>query len=143
MATVDEGIIYIKHMLNITIPRGKMEDVMDMAKENVIAWRMAASESANKELTSTHPICLGLALNFSVACHLAKHAFDEAISELETLSEESYKDNTLIMQLLRDNLTLWSSDFPEDGCIPYPSDMLYTQKVNEVPIFSLMEMFEC
>jgi hypothetical protein len=49
------------------------------------------------------------------ACHLAKQAFDEAIAELDTLSEESYKDNTLIMQLLRDNLTLWTSDLQEDG----------------------------
>jgi 14-3-3 protein epsilon len=73
------------------------------------------------ELPPTHPIRLGLALNFSVfyyeilnspdrACNLAKQAFDEAISELDTLSEESYKDSTLIMQLLRDNLTLWTSD---------------------------------
>jgi 14-3-3 protein epsilon len=38
------------------------------------------------------------------ACHLAKQAFDDAIAELDTLSEESYKDSTLIMQLLRDNL---------------------------------------
>ena len=72
-------------------------------------------------LAPTHPIRLGLALNFSVfyyevlsspdrACHLAKQAFDDAIAELDTLSEESYKDSTLIMQLLRDNLTLWTSD---------------------------------
>ncbi|CAH1434181.1 unnamed protein product [Lactuca virosa] len=39
MATVDDGITYINHMLNITIPRQKMEDAMDMAKENVIAWK--------------------------------------------------------------------------------------------------------
>ncbi|CAH1453089.1 unnamed protein product [Lactuca virosa] len=35
----DDRIAYIKHMLNMTIPREKMEDVMDMAKENVIAWK--------------------------------------------------------------------------------------------------------
>jgi 14-3-3 protein epsilon len=84
----------------------------------------AASSIANQELPPTHPIRLGLALNFSVfyyeilnspdrACHLAKQAFDDAIAELDTLSEDSYKDSTLIMQLLRDNLTLWTSDQPE------------------------------
>ena len=71
-------------------------------------------------MTPTHPTRLGLALNFSVfyyeilnspdrACHLAKQAFDDAIAELDSLSEESYRDSTLIMQLLRDNLTLWTS----------------------------------
>lgn len=44
------------------------------------------------------------------ACRLAKQAFDDAIAELDTLSEESYKDSTLIMQLLRDNLSLWTTD---------------------------------
>ncbi|KAL1928990.1 hypothetical protein VTP01DRAFT_2049 [Rhizomucor pusillus] len=83
-----------------------------------------ATEVAQSELATTHPIRLGLALNFSVfyyeilnspdrACHLAKQAFDDAIAELDTLSEESYKDSTLIMQLLRDNLTLWTSDLQE------------------------------
>ena len=37
MAIVVDGITYIKHMLNMTIPRGKMEDAMDTDKENVIA----------------------------------------------------------------------------------------------------------
>ena len=39
----------------------------------------------------------------------AKAAFDNAIAELDMLGEDAYKDATLIMQLLRDNLTLWTS----------------------------------
>ncbi|ERM99975.1 14-3-3-like protein GF14 iota isoform X1 [Amborella trichopoda] len=98
-------------------------DRKEAADQSLRAYQ-AASNTANTDLASTHPIRLGLALNFSVfyyeimnsperACHLAKQAFDEAIAELDTLSEESYKDSTLIMQLLRDNLTLWTSDLPE------------------------------
>lgn len=90
----------------------------------------SATDVAQTELTPTHPIRLGLALNFSVfyyeilnspdrACHLAKQAFDDAIAELDSLSEESYRDSTLIMQLLRDNLTLWtSSDSGEPEAAP-------------------------
>lgn len=81
---------------------------------------------AKENMQPTHPIRLGLALNYSVfyyeiknspekACKLAKEAFDEAIAELDTLNEESYKDSTLIMQLLRDNLTLWTSDTQQEG----------------------------
>ncbi|XP_076833901.1 intron Large complex component GCFC2 isoform X2 [Brachyhypopomus gauderio] len=85
-----------------------------------------AFDISKTDMQPTHPIRLGLALNFSVffyeimnspdkACSLAKQAFDEAIAELDTLNEESYKDSTLIMQLLRDNLTLWTSDNTGDG----------------------------
>jgi len=96
------------------------------ASENSLVAYKAASDIAMTELPPTHPIRLGLALNFSVfyyeimnspdrACRLAKAAFDDAIAELDTLSEESYKDSTLIMQLLRDNLTLWTSDMQGEG----------------------------
>jgi 14-3-3 protein epsilon len=95
------------------------------AAEHSLAAYKAASDIAVTELPPTHPIRLGLALNFSVfnyeilnspdkACQLAKQAFDDAIAELDTLSEDSYKDSTLIMQLLRDNLTLWTSDMQGD-----------------------------
>ena len=97
----------------------------DSADKSLDAYK-CASDVAVTELPPTHPIRLGLALNFSVfyyeilnspdrACHLAKQAFDDAIAELDTLSEESYKDSTLIMQLLRDNLTLWTSDMQDSG----------------------------
>eukprot|EP00128_Syssomonas_multiformis_P014093 Colp12_sorted_trinity150504_noHs@1300 len=96
-------------------------DVRQEAADQSLAAYKAASDIAFTELAPTHPIRLGLALNFSVfyyevmntpdrACALAKQAFDDAIAELDTLSEESYKDSTLIMQLLRDNLTLWTSE---------------------------------
>lgn len=100
-------------------------DRKDAAENSLVAYK-AASDIAMTDLPPTHPIRLGLALNFSVfyyeilnspdrACRLAKAAFDDAIAELDTLSEESYKDSTLIMQLLRDNLTLWTSDMQGDG----------------------------
>jgi 14-3-3 protein epsilon len=47
------------------------------------------------------------------ACKLAKQAFDAAIQDLDTLEEEEYRDSATIMQLLRDNLTLWTSDLVE------------------------------
>merc|ERR1712071_94460 len=85
-------------------------DRKEAAENSLMAYK-AASDIAMTELPPTHPIRLGLALNFSVfyyeilnspdrACRLAKAAFDDAIAELDTLSEESYKDSTLIMQLL-------------------------------------------
>merc|ERR1712139_731992 len=80
-----------------------------------------AQKVAEKDLAVTHPIRLGLALNLSVfqyevlsnpdeACKMARTAFEDAIAELDNVAEDSYKDSTLIMQLLRDNLTLWTSD---------------------------------
>lgn len=97
----------------------------EAAENSLIAYK-SASDVAVTELPPTHPIRLGLALNFSVfyyevlnspdrACQMAKQAFDEAIADIDTLTEDSYKDSTLIMQLLRDNLTLWTSDMSNDG----------------------------
>ncbi|XP_022554299.1 uncharacterized protein LOC106384897 isoform X2 [Brassica napus] len=95
------------------------------AAEDTMGAYKAAQDIAAADMAPTHPIRLGLALNFSVfyyeilnssdkACNMAKQAFEEAIAELDTLGEESYKDSTLIMQLLRDNLTLWTSDMQMD-----------------------------
>merc|ERR1712066_202002 len=92
-----------------------------MGSENARQAYEEASKVAEKDLVVTHPIRLGLALNYSVfqyevlsnpeeACKMACTAFEDAIAELDNVAEDSYKDSTLIMQLLRDNLTLWTSD---------------------------------
>ena len=110
---------YYRYLAEFRVEKER-EDTAEHARE---AYK-AASE-ASKELPSTNPIRLGLALNFSVfyyeilespdeACKLAKTAFEDAIAELDNLKEDSYKDSTLIMQLLRDNLTLWTSDMQDE-----------------------------
>merc|ERR1712232_229453 len=96
-------------------------DAKSKAAENARMAYEEAHKVAEKDLAVTHPIRLGLALNFSVfqyevlqnpdeACKMARTAFEDAIAELDNVAEDSYKDSTLIMQLLRDNLTLWTSD---------------------------------
>jgi len=103
----------------------KMEEEAKGIKENAEKFYKNAMDVAEANLVETHPTRLGLALNFSVcyyeilkepekACDLAKKSFDAAIEKLDTLNDASYKDSTLIMQLLRDNLTLWTSS-QDDG----------------------------
>jgi len=107
---------YYRYMAEFTA-----EDARKEASQKSLEAYQKALQVAEEKLQTTHPIRLGLALNFSVfyfeilneptkACDLAKKAFDAAISELDSLTEDSYKDSTVIMQLLRDNLTLWTSD---------------------------------
>jgi 14-3-3 protein epsilon len=132
-ATSTESVVYYYKMSGDYyryLAEFKKEGDKDAASQNAKeaydeAKRRAEPQSNGAEpntfLPPTHPIRLGLALNFSVfyyeilnkpedACRLAKKAFDDAIAELDQLQEDSYKDATLIMQLLRDNLTLWTSD---------------------------------
>jgi len=128
-ATTDESKVfyhkmkgdYHRYLAEFADDKGRA----DAGQKALVAYE-AAVKVASTGLPPTHPIRLGLALNFSVfyyeilgnpekACELAKQAFDDAIAELDTLPEDSYKDSTLIMQLLRDNLTLWTSDMADDN----------------------------
>ncbi|XP_054812259.1 14-3-3-like protein D isoform X2 [Prosopis cineraria] len=101
------------------------DEKKDAADQSLKAYQTAAS-SAEAELSATHPIRLGLALNFSVfyyeimnsperACNLARQAFDDACTELDAHDEELYKDSRMILQLLRENCDLWTSDVQEGG----------------------------
>ena len=85
-----------------------------------------ATELAEQSLSPTHPLRVGLALNFSVfyyevlnspsrACKLAEKSYDEAIPELDSLPDDQYHDSKLIMKLLRDNLSYWNSEIDENN----------------------------
>ncbi|KAI3714457.1 hypothetical protein L6452_21411 [Arctium lappa] len=95
-----EGQALVCRRHTVVFPPGVLDEAFKKLLQCDRRLSDAAFAAASTELPSTHPIRL---------------VFDEAIAELDTLSKESYKDSTLIMQLLRDNLTLWTSDFPEEG----------------------------
>jgi len=94
--------------------------------QNALNAYTRATDQAGPGLPPTHPIRLGLALNFSVfyyevyakadsACALAKAAYEQAIPEIGTLPEEQRKDSEAILHLLRDNLQLWSDSSAAQG----------------------------
>jgi len=95
------------------------------AGDNAYEAYKSATDKAEASLKTTNPIRLGLALNYSVfhyevksdpskACQLAKQAFDDAIADIDQIEEDQYKDATTIMQLIRDNLTLWTSELEDE-----------------------------
>lgn len=95
----------------------------DVQRQHALDAYQKATDAANSSLAPTHPIRLGLALNFSVFYYeimkeqekgfqLARQAYDEAVTELETLNDEAYRESNLIVRLLRDNLNLWTDEQP-------------------------------
>merc|ERR1711972_267058 len=75
-------------------------DAKSKAAENARLAYQEASNVAEKDLAVTHPIHLGLALNYSVfqyevlsnpdeACKMARTAFEDAIAELDNVAEDS------------------------------------------------------
>ena len=84
----------------------------------------AYTEANGITLPPCNPIKLGLALNFSVfhyevmkdhkqACVLADSALQSALEKIDDLGEEDFRDAKSIIELLKENLTLWKEE--EDG----------------------------
>ena len=97
---------------------------MNKAQTAYKAAQEVCEQEGESGLAKTNPIWLGLALNFSVfyyeilrapdkSCQLARRAFDSAVADLDNLEEDDYRDSAAIMQLLKDNLQLWSADLAE------------------------------
>jgi len=90
---------------------------------------LKAYEQANAiDLPPCNPIKLGLALNFSVfhyevmknhqkACQLADEALQQALDKIDELEEDDFRDAKSIIELLKENLTLWREEEQDDGAI--------------------------
>ena len=98
------------------------ESAKDAKLEEVKTAALAAYESANSiDLAACNPIKLGLALNFSVfnyevlkdhakACELADNALQSALDKIDELEEDDFRDAKSIIELLKENLTLWKEE---------------------------------
>ena len=102
------------------------ENAKDAKLEEVRNNALKAYGEANEiTLPPCNPIKLGLALNFSVfhyevmknhkaACDLADKALQEALDKIDELEEDDFRDAKSIIELLKENLTLWKEE-EEDG----------------------------
>jgi len=108
----------LQHAIPLNLPLSP-HVVLSMEAYDAAAAEMKAS------LPCTNPIRLGMALSWATFTYdiLGKHkkaiatardAFNEAVQHLDDLDEDLYRDSTLIMQLLRDNFTLWEEAEAED-----------------------------
>ncbi len=127
-----EGKVYFFKMkadYNRYVAEFSSGDKKNQAAQKALTAYNDALNVAKETLSPTHPIKLGLSLNHSVfyyeimqnpekACAMGRTAFDEAIADLDNVEDEYYKDTTLIMQLIRDNLTLWQSELIDDDAAP-------------------------
>jgi len=121
---VDSKVFYLKMLGDYLRYMAETKDGDEDFKLIVESSRQAyqkAFDLATEHMQPTDPIRLGLVLNFSVfyfeianaapeATSLAKQAYKDAVAKLAELDENDYKDSTMIMELLRENLALWNMD---------------------------------
>jgi len=105
------------------------ENAKDAKLEEVKTKALKAYEEANQiDLPACNPIKLGLALNFSVfhyevmknhsaACELADSALQSALDKIDELQEDDFRDAKSIIELLKENLTLWKEEEEGDNAI--------------------------
>ena len=98
------------------------ENAKDAKLEEVKQNALRAYQEAHEiTLPPCNPIKLGLALNFSVfhyevmknhqaACDLADTALQQALDKIDELEEDDFRDAKSIIELLKENLTLWKEE---------------------------------
>jgi 14-3-3 protein epsilon len=103
---------YHRYLAEVALADAKLQAAQE-AKE---CYETGTNEASG--LPTTHPVRLGLALNFSVFQHevlgdtasavlTAKTALEGAVAEVANVDQASQQESILSMQLLQDNLALW------------------------------------
>lgn len=101
-------------------------DKLEECKKQALTSYDEAQTISVKDLGACHSIRLGLALNFSVfhyevmgnvgqACELGNKALSDALDQLDSCDEETFRDAQSIIELLRENLSLWKEEAEEGG----------------------------
>lgn len=99
-------------------------DKLEEVKKGALEYYTKAMEICQKDLGACNPIRLGLALNFSVfyfevmndhkkACDLGETALQNALEKIDDCDEETFRDAKSIIELLKENLSLWKDE--EEG----------------------------
>lgn len=99
-------------------------DKMQEVKNGALEFYNKALQIAEKDLNACNPIRLGLALNFSVfhyevmndhkkACELGESALQSALEKIDDCDEETFRDAKSIIELLKENLSLWKEEDDE------------------------------
>ena len=94
---------------------------LEKTKNDALGAYNEAVILAEKSLNACNSIRLGLALNFSVfyyevmqdvrrACELGDKALQDALDKLDDCDEETFRDAQSIIELLRENLSLWKEE---------------------------------
>jgi hypothetical protein len=95
-------------------------DQLDTVKNGALENYQLA-QTSSETLNACNPIRLGLALNFSVfhyevmnnhkqACELGEAALSDALEKIDDVDEETFRDAKSIIELLKENLSLWKEE---------------------------------
>ena len=101
-------------------------DRLESTKTQALSTYSDANQIAQKSLSACNAIRLGLALNFSVfyyevmtdlkkAIELGEKALQDAIEKLDDCDEDTFRDAQSIIELLRENLSLWKEEDENAG----------------------------
>jgi len=94
---------------------------LEEVKTGALEYYNKATDLSSKDLNACNPIRLGLALNFSVfyfevmndhkkACELGETALQNALEKIDDCDEETFRDAKSIIELLKENLSLWKEE---------------------------------